>query len=78
MTGVISRNGRQFLEQSVPSEARRAVRKNACFCFLVVFFFFIGLLGFGFYKVVLLSPLMYFSQQLSLLSTKNIIKVHKN
>lgn len=60
------------LEQSVLSEARRAVRKDTSGAF------FVGLLGFGFCKVVLLSPLMYFSQQLSLLSPKNIIKVHRN
>lgn len=60
------------LEELVPSEARRAVRKIA------YFWFFVGLLGFAFCKVVLLSPLMYFSQQLSLLSTENIMKVHRN
>lgn len=75
MTCVISKNGRQLYVLSCQFLLKQEGLSGRM-CTSGVFF--VGLLGFGFCKAVLLSPLMYFSQKLSLLSTKNIIKVRRN
>lgn len=54
-------------------QERGAARKNAGFSLLLWILLFHGFLAFGFCKVVLLSPLLYLSMQLSLLSTKSLV-----
>lgn len=46
---------------------------NAGFSLLLWILLFHGFLAFGFCKVALLSPLIYLSMQLSLLSTKSLV-----